>query len=469
MVFLKNKLEIVERQNEVLHKLNEIASISNLSPKETLTEALVIGKEYFGLEFGIVSHIIGEEYTVEVQSSPPETLHNGQVFALGSTYCNTTLELDDVLAITDVVHSKYKGHPCHKEFELVSYIGIPIRVNSQVYGTINFSSPHARQLEYDKIDDSFMKLLARWAGSFLERQLALDELSLSKERFELIFENNPSGMLLVDEDSNMLMANKQFCQIIGFSKEDLVAKENVAIRNSEVSLQIFRNDFLNNQNNFHEKIEYKLQRKDGTYIWCEFFGSSIKLDQENTGIIWSVLDVTTQKELQIQLQEQATTDFLTNVYNRRYFTNRFEEEIAKVHRNKQTTTSLLMFDLDKFKLINDTLGHSAGDIVLKHFAKTLQSLIRKVDILGRVGGEEFALILANTTIDNSLILADRIRENIASQVIEIDSKEVRITVSIGVTAILSSDKDHISAFKRADKALYLAKESGRNNVKVIAQ
>ena len=166
---MSKKLEIVERQNNALHKLNEIAALSNISPKETLREALMIGKEYFGLEFGIVSHIVGEEYRVEVQSSPTETLYDGQLFSLGSTYCKTTLEIDDVLAITDVTKSKYVGHPCHKEFELESYVGAPIRVNSRVYGTINFSSPYARPLIYDEIDDEFMRLLARWAGSFLER------------------------------------------------------------------------------------------------------------------------------------------------------------------------------------------------------------------------------------------------------------------------------------------------------------
>ncbi len=146
--------------------LMKLAAISDITPKETLRRALEIGNKYFGVEFGIVSHIVGEDYTVDVQSSPPETLFDGQLFALGSTYCKTTLEIDDTLAITDVTTSKYIGHPCHRDFNLVSYIGAPIRVNSKVYGTINFSSAQARQLEYDEIDDEFMRLLARWAGSF---------------------------------------------------------------------------------------------------------------------------------------------------------------------------------------------------------------------------------------------------------------------------------------------------------------
>ena len=107
-----SKIQIIVRQNNALHKLNEIASISKADPKETLREALIVGKEYYGLEFAIVSHILGEEYTIEVQSSPTETLYDGQIFALGLTYCKTTLEIDDILVITDVTQSKYVGHPC---------------------------------------------------------------------------------------------------------------------------------------------------------------------------------------------------------------------------------------------------------------------------------------------------------------------------------------------------------------------
>ena len=155
-----SKIEILERQKDVLKKLNDIVALSNDNPLETLRHSLVVGMEYFDLEFAIVSHIVGQDYTVQVQSSPPDTLNDGQLFALGHTYCKTTLEIDDVLAITDVTTSKYAGHPCHREFNLVSYIGAPVRVDSKVYGTINFSSTSARHIEYDETDREFVKLLA---------------------------------------------------------------------------------------------------------------------------------------------------------------------------------------------------------------------------------------------------------------------------------------------------------------------
>jgi diguanylate cyclase (GGDEF)-like protein/PAS domain S-box-containing protein len=463
---LPNKLKIIERQNSVLHKLNEIAAISDISPKETLRRALDIAKEYFGLEFGIVSHIVGEDYTVDVQSSPPETLFDGQLFALGSTYCKTTLEIDDVLAITDVTKSKYVGHPCHRDFNLVSYIGAPIRVNSIVYGTINFSSAQARHLEYDKIDDEFMRLLARWAGSFLERQSVLDELSLVKHRFEMIFENNASGIILIDENCQIITVNKRFCEIIGFSKSELVGHNARIFYIDDISYETARQKILNTDKSSYLNLEHQLKRKDDKLIWCEFVGSQIECKGYGNAMIWSILDVTTQKELQDRLELQATTDYLTELYNRRYFTSRLEEEVSKIKRDKNGVTALMIFDLDKFKQINDTLGHLMGDFVLKEFADILKRNLRKTDIAGRVGGEEFAMILPNTNLKNAAILANRIREEVSNQTTKIDGVNINYTVSVGLTTLLYDDINSDSAFARADNALYVAKANGRNRVEL---
>ena len=461
---MKKKLKIIERQNNILHKLNEIAAISDITPKETLRRALEIGNKYFGVEFGIVSHIVGEDYTVDVQSSPPETLFDGQLFALGSTYCKTTLEIDDTLAITDVTTSKYIGHPCHRDFNLVSYIGAPIRVNSKVYGTINFSSAQARQLEYDEIDDEFMRLLARWAGSFLERQFALDELSLAKKQFEMLFEHNASGILAIDESCQILMVNKRFCEIIGFSKEELIGQNARLYYLDDISYQKAREKILNTDKSSYMTLEHQLKRKDNKLIWCEFVGSQIELTKDNNAMLWSILDTTAQKEMQEKLEQQATTDYLTELYNRRYFTSRLEEEVFRVKRNKEAETSLIMFDLDKFKLINDTYGHLTGDVILKNFTNILKKHLRKTDIAGRLGGEEFAMILPNTGIENAVILANRIREEVSGQTINIDEKNIKFTVSIGLTSLSYDDMSFDSALARADSALYTAKENGRNRV-----
>lgn len=165
-----------ERQISALKILNEIAAISDIDPKETLRRALAVGRDFLGVDFGIVSRITDEVYEIKVQSSPPDTLNDDMEFALGITYCSITLKASDVVAIDDMGNSPYFAHPCFEAFKLSTYIGAPITVDGRLYGTINFSSPATRQLPFGEADIEFVRLLAKWAGAYLERQDSLEKL-----------------------------------------------------------------------------------------------------------------------------------------------------------------------------------------------------------------------------------------------------------------------------------------------------
>ena len=127
--------------------------------------------------------------------------------------------------------------------------------------------------------------------------------------------------------------------------------------------------------------------------------------------------------------------------------------------------SLLMMDVDHFKLINDTYGHKAGDRVLKKISETCQKTLREIDIIGRVGGEEFAVLLPETDIDQAMDVAERLREEIAKTKVEIDQVlPLNFTISIGVTTLTPQNENIEGLLNVADKALYVAKDSGRNRV-----
>ena len=168
----------LQRQLDALSALNDIVAITALNPRETLRAALQLAVDHLHLEFGIVSHINREanDYRIDVQISPPDTLQDNQRFELGITYCSSTLEHQDVLAIANAPQSDFKAHPCFREFGLAAYLGSPVYVNGTVYGTINFSSPTARDHDFDPSDLQFVRLLARWAGAFIERMQSLDQL-----------------------------------------------------------------------------------------------------------------------------------------------------------------------------------------------------------------------------------------------------------------------------------------------------
>ena len=176
-----------------------------------------------------------------------------------------------------------------------------------------------------------------------------------------------------------------------------------------------------------------------------------------------ITDITERKRLDIELQEFATTDFLTRLPNRRHFMTRIQEELARIHRG-QTSSAVLMCDLDHFKTINDTHGHAAGDLVLRHFASVLQEQLRKNDTAGRIGGEEFAVVLSGATLVSATLFAERIRQRMVSQTLTVAGQPLAVTVSIGIAVMLASDAHVDAVLSRSDSALYRAKEAGRNRI-----
>ena len=163
-------------------------------------------------------------------------------------------------------------------------------------------------------------------------------------------------------------------------------------------------------------------------------------------------------------RHQAATDFLTELPSRRSFFTRLGDELARFKRSDVQPVALLMIDLDHFKETNDRFGHIAGDALLKHFGVLLTTGLRRIDMAGRVGGDEFGIILPGTSAQAALLFARRLVERIASSPLSFHGQDLGMTVSIGVTELSITDPSLDSALARADKALYRAKAMGRNRV-----
>lgn len=188
-------------------------------------------------------------------------------------------------------------------------------------------------------------------------------------------------------------------------------------------------------------------------------------------LVCVTLDITERKLAQEALLESekkllalATTDFLTNLPNRRQFLIRLTDEFEKVRRFNDQPSSLAMLDLDFFKRINDTHGHAGGDAVLKHFAQLMRATLRKIDTAARVGGEEFAIILPGADSAAARVFTERLREVVAKTPVKHDGKTISVTVSIGIATMDPRDSSADETLIRADHALYRAKRDGRNRV-----
>jgi len=200
--------------------------------------------------------------------------------------------------------------------------------------------------------------------------------------------------------------------------------------------------------------------------WREGEATPRRFDDGST--VWHgfIADITPHKELEHKLQAAAATDFLTGLPNRRHIMARMEQELARVQRDPLALSAVLMFDLDLFKLVNDNHGHAKGDALLRHFARILLCELRKVDSVGRIGGEEFAILLAGADLEDAAGFGERVRARVEASPLHEDGLCLAVTVSVGVAIMLADDRGVNSALSRADAALYRAKQRGRNRVEI---
>ena len=181
-------------------------------------------------------------------------------------------------------------------------------------------------------------------------------------------------------------------------------------------------------------------------------------------VIVSTIDITERKRLDAELVQLAGTDYLTGLPNRREFMARLDQELARLQRSSDDCAALLMLDIDHFKSVNDGFGHAVGDAVLRHLAALMRDGQRKVDVLGRMGGEEFAVLLPGATLDAAGRYAERLRESVAASPLCEYERSIGITISVGIAQIQPCDASGEAALIRADQALYRAKAQGRNRV-----
>ncbi|WP_277372066.1 sensor domain-containing diguanylate cyclase [Pseudomonas sp. AA-38] len=211
-------------------------------------------------------------------------------------------------------------------------------------------------------------------------------------------------------------------------------------------------------------LEYRIRRSSGEIAWR--MGAARPTPQADGSVLWHgfVTDITARKNIEAELNLLATTDSLTQLANRRHFIRQLDAELARLRRSLARQAALLMFDLDHFKRINDTWGHAVGDQALRHFTEILRKHLRKGDIAGRIGGEEFTVLLNDANLDDALHFAQRIQQELLHIPLLQGEQRILLTTSIGVATLSGEDRTAEAALTRSDLALYRAKHAGRNRI-----
>ena len=279
--------------------------------------------------------------------------------------------------------------------------------------------------------------------------------------FHEIVETAPVPMIVSRFGGEVIYANRRAEEIFGVFPEELEGRNAARLYVSPEDRDAWIEEVQTM--GFVYDREIRMKTLGGREFCALLSAAPLRRDDEDVLLI-GVSDITRQKELEAELVRLAEIDGLTEILNRRSFMERSAMELKRAFRHR-TPTSLLIIDIDHFKNVNDTYGHHVGDEVLRSLARRLADGLRREDLLGRIGGEEFAALLPQTDLEGALLAAERLRLAVESMVVPCDGWEIRITVSIGASLQEAERvQDLERLLKSADSALYAAKQNGRNRV-----
>ena len=348
---------------------------------------------------------------------------------------------------------------------------------AKLYSNVSISKNTESKEIYYKELKKMISVTVFYMGknSCVTRFSNVSEEKIVEKSLTEIFNYNPEFLVITDEKFKIVKVNKTFEQIAGNNLEVILSSGFLKFIHIEDIAETLNS--LTKVNDVNPMVTFcnKLRKNNNTYIevewWCMLNKGYIylsgrdvtaekamkrKIEQTNKELLMLNEQL---KEKNEKLLKSAITDELTGVYNRKFFEKRVVEEMEIADRANEKI-SLIIFDLDRFKLVNDNFGHQFGDEVLKRTTQIAGDLIRKTDFLNRVGGEEFAIILPNTNKTQAVFVAEKVRKALE------DNKHFKVgqvTGSFGVAERMKAESLR-SWYKRADNALYQAKNTGRNRV-----
>jgi len=283
-----------------------------------------------------------------------------------------------------------------------------------------------------------------------------------KQLLDTVLNNIPAYVYIKDEERRFLYANSKLSALFERPITEIVGQLETAILPEDIAAHFHESDAKVFKTNSIQRIEETAIDNVGSTSHYLSVKAPITINNKSALIGFST-DVTELYKLKEQFQQQANTDYLTNLYNRRYFIEQAEREFTRSQRHA-LPLAVLSIDIDHFKYINDTYGHQFGDKILIDISKQLLQGIRQEDIVARIGGEEFAIMLPNTTQNEGTSLAERIQQKLQDHDFSVTTDDLKVTVSIGITVLSETDTCFDELLLRVDNALYKAKNKGRNQV-----
>ncbi|GAB6145757.1 hypothetical protein JCM12294_31960 [Desulfocicer niacini] len=296
-----------------------------------------------------------------------------------------------------------------------------------------------------------------------------EEISRQKAYFQQLFDGSPQAVISTDINGNIIRVNRGFELLFGYSAHDISHQKNCRIIVPDdllLEMTSIRQTILSG-NTVHKETRRK--HREDRAIPVSLLGFPILINGMIEGLFFVYQDITQRKELEAQLYRKAFYDSLTGVPNRILFMERLGQAVARQRRKPNFHFAVFMIDLDRFKWVNDTLGHSAGDILLEKTAQRFLTCVRSMDTVARIGGDEFAVLLEDIGDSKEIMnIARRMKEQ-AAAIFNINGNDVSISSSIGIVINTSLYHKSEDILRDADIAMYRAKAMGKSRCKVFSR
>lgn len=365
----------------------------------------------------------------------------------------------------EAAHPLKKGYP-KGHVHLANFLTVPIFKNDHIVGVVGLAN---KGTDYGEADILQVSLLMEAVWTVTDRMKAEEALQQSNARYDELVRRIPVGIYTVrlnpDGGARLEYASEKFFRILGVGEQEVLRHVASVYRCilPEDRASLYEANRIAGQTLEPFRWEGRFLLQDEIH-WLRIESESTLLP--NGYSLWNgvIFDITDRKRLEEELQQLATTDQLTGIYNRRKIDQVFIDEKKRAERYEQAL-SVVMGDIDKFKLVNDLHGHQVGDMVLTTIAKIFGEGVRETDILGRWGGEEFMVVCPCTDLGGAVVLAEKLRKIIEANEFDMVGRK---TCSFGV-AQLAKNEPINAMVARADAALYRAKEKGRNRVEADDQ
>ncbi|HET9699996.1 MAG TPA: EAL domain-containing protein [Burkholderiales bacterium] len=377
-------------------------------------------------------------------------------YELRGTPCEHVVT-QNLCAFAAGVRERFPGDRVLAGMGAEAYVGTPLLDSAgRPLGLI--AAVWTKRLEHTDFAEALMRIFAARAAAELERLRAEESLRLAAR----VFDTAAEGIIVLDAQERILSVNRAFCEISGYSREEVIGESASILRPGLQGESFFKDVARSLAESSQWQGEMWNRRKDGTPLPSWVSVSAVR-DQagEVVNLVCILNDISSLKESQQRLEQLANHDSLTGLPNRNLLQDRVTHGMDKARRNRERL-ALLYLDLDNFKIVNDTLGHDAGDRLLVQVAARLRECARDRDTVARLGGDEFVVVLDEVADPQQVArMADRVAEHFREP-FTIEGQQQVVSFSLGIALYPDDGNDLASLLRNADLALYRAKEYGRS-------